>query len=323
MTTSPEISDSALTAAWQDSMGLQKTIKAENREAWLAERRNGLGASNAAAAIGADPFCSAFKLWATLCGLLPPEDLAAENESVEWGLRHEANVLQAFSEKTGREVFPNPGYEMVVHPDLPWLRTTLDATQLSTHRPDKGDLQAKTADARMMHEWKDGISPLQYQVQVQIELAVTGMQWGSLAVLIGGNRFRWLDFERDDAFISAVIPHLEKFWWHVENRIEPEIDGSASTAKILARLHPNDNGETVALPPEATRWHAELIQVKEKLKALEELKTLNENRLKAAIGDGTYGLLSDGTCYSFKTQQRAEHSVKASEFRVLKITKGR
>lgn len=131
----------------------------------------------------------------------------------------------------------------------------------------------------------------------------------------------WADIQRDDAFIEAALPHLEAFWQHVESRTPPPVDASPATAKILQKLHPEDSGETIDLPAEADRWHAELVEVKEKLKVLGELKTLNENRLKAAIGDGTFGQLPSGIRYSFKTQTRAAHEVKASTFRVLRTAK--
>ena len=46
-------------------------------------------------------------------------------------------------------------------------------------------------------------------------------------------------------------------------------------------------------------------------------KTALENRIKAAIGDNTYGLLPNGGKYSWKTQQRKAYQVSASSRRVL------
>ena len=52
------------------------------REAWLAGRRNGIGASDAPAALGISPFKSRGDLWAEKTGLVEPPDLS-DNEAVE------------------------------------------------------------------------------------------------------------------------------------------------------------------------------------------------------------------------------------------------
>ncbi len=119
-----------------------------------------------------------------------------------------------------------------------------------------------------------------------------------------------------------MLPHLIRFWECVQTRTPPEIDGSVLTSKVLSRLHPKDNGETVFFDPEAEQWDADLRSIKERIAALEEIKTLNENRIKAAIGAATFGQLPSGERYSFKTQQRAGYTVQATESRTLRRLKG-
>lgn len=298
------------------------TMVLPDREAWLAERRNGLGASDVSAALGINAWKSPYVLWAEKCGLLPEEDLAAESEAVEWGLRLEGPIIKAFAEKTGRLVEVPESPTLAVHPSIPFLRCTVDALQRKAAEEPLGDLQIKTTSAYKADEWKDGAVPLMYQVQVQAELFVTGLAWGSIACLIGGQRLVYRDIERDDAFIEALVPHLEQFWSCVQSQTPPDIDASQATSRILQQLHPDDDGSTISLPPDADAWHTELLAVNEKIKALEELKNHNQNRLKAALGAATYGTLANGSRYSFKTQTRAEHVVAASKFRVLRFSKG-
>lgn len=297
------------------------TMTLPDRQAWLEERKNGLGASDVSAALGINPWKSPFSLWAEKCGLLPDEDLAAENEAVDWGLTLEAPIARKFGERTGRIVELPETPTIAVHESLPFLRCTLDAVQRKQEEGEPGDLQIKTTSAYNAAEWAGGAVPLVYQVQVAFELFVTGMQWGSIACLVGGQKLVWADVERDDAFIKAALPHLERFWNQVETRTPPEVDSSATTARILQKLHPSDNGMTVDLPAESLEWHRKLAEVKEEIKALEDLKTLQENRLKAAIGEATFGQLPNGEVYSFKTQTRGEHVVKSSTFRVLRKVK--
>lgn len=298
------------------------TIQLENREAWLEERKRGLGASDVSAALGINPWKSPFALWAEKCGLLPDEDLAAENESIEWGLRLERPIAHAFGERTGRKVqFPSE-HGLSVHPNLPFLRASLDAMQLTEARPEVGSLEIKTTSAWNSSDWANGAVPLYYQVQCQIQMAVCDYPWASIACLVGGQRLVWRDVERDDAFVDAALPHLENFWRMVEQRECPPIDGSCSTAETLGKLHPDDDGQTVELPPEAVQWIADLEAAKAQAKQLNATIDLNNNRLKAAIGSATFGELVTGQRFSFKTQSRSGYTVQPCKFRVLKSVKG-
>lgn len=285
------------------------------RESWLLERATGIGASESPAVLGLSPWKSPFQLWAEKTGHVEPDSLEG-NEPAEFGIRLEKPIAEAFADRTGREVNMWPAYTLVRDPESPWLLCTPDATQEVPDR-DTGIVQIKTASAYKSADWAEG-PPLMYQVQTQMELAVTGYQWGTLVVLIGGQKLRYFDFERNDRFIDALLPKLAEFWKCVETRMPPEVDGSLATAKILAKLHPEDTGETVMLPDEAMNWTREIEDAKAAIKAAEEAKVAAENQLKAKLGDASYGLLPDGSRWSWKTQTRKEHIVAESTFRVLR-----
>jgi predicted phage-related endonuclease len=107
----------------------------------------------------------------------------------------------------------------------------------------------------------------------------------------------------------------------VQRQIPPDVDGSASTAKVLAKLHPEDDGSEVFLPAEAADWTDEIEAAKEQIKTAEVMKQAAENRLKAAIGDATFGLLPDGSRWSWKSQTRKSYVVEEATFRVLRRSK--
>lgn len=287
------------------------------REAWLAKRQTMLTASDAAAALGVNPYKSAVELWSEKTGLVEPPDLSG-NEAVEFGIRLEPVICEAFAERTGRVVTPHAPYQVVPHPkdNLAWLGCTPDAIQSSGAREGIGNLQIKTAGGFMARHWTDG-PPLHYQIQVQCELAVMGLDWGTLAVLIGGQRLRWFDVERNDRFIAVMIDKLAVFWQCVQDRTMPTVDGSLATTKALAKLHPNDDGSSVMLPADARQWADELAAAKADVKAAKSRERAAHNKLREAVGDATYGCLPDGGVLSLKTQTRKEHVVKESTFRVL------
>lgn len=221
---------------------------------------------------------------------------------MRWGLLLEKEIAAEYRRETGRKI-TNPGrYTIYQHEDFPWMQATLDREIVAFDDRGPGVLEVKTCNAYGVKDWEGG-APLYYRVQVQHQLAVTGYAWGSLAVLIGGNDFRWMDISRNDEFIEALVRVEERFWWRVKHEEPPEADGHDATSRILKELHPSDNGESVALPPEFIDLHAERTENKQTIKRLEERNAVIDNRLRAAIGDCSYGFLP-GARYSLLTQER-------------------
>lgn len=289
----------------------------ETEDAWLERRQKGLGASDAPVVLGVSPHKTPYQLWSEKVGLVEPPDLS-DREWIEWGQHLEPLIAKVYGERSGRNIKVWPQYGLIQHATRDWMLCTPDATQEDGER-DTGLLQIKTTGAFRAKEWEDE-PPLYYQVQVQHELEVTGTQWATLAVLVGGQKLLWFDVERNEKFITAMVEAEEEFWRRVVEEDPPEVDESPDTSKLLFKLHPQDNGEAVALPPPAAIWDEELVTVKGQLKELESQRRLLENRIKAAIGDATWGVLQDGARYSYKTQTTNYSAKEASTatFRILR-----
>lgn len=288
-----------------------------SREDWLAHRNDGIGASEAAAILGVNPYLSPFALWSEKLGLV---DSREESEAMHWGLQLEPLVAEHYATTTGRIVMADPPYTVHVSVEQPWMRATLDRTVRDETQPGViGVLELKTANARLAHDWADE-PPLPYVVQVQHQLAVTGYQWGSLAVLIGGQTFRWVDVPRNDDFIAILIAREAEFWRRLVERDAPDVDGSESAREALAKLYPRErpDADPVALPPEADEWDAMRQQALEDIKAAETRKAEAEAHLKALIADAPAGLLPGGVKYTWQTQQRKGYVVEPSSVRVLR-----
>lgn len=290
------------------------------REAWLAERRTLLTASDVPAALGLSPWKSPFELWAEKTGNIDPEDIG-DRDAVKWGLRLEKPVAEGYAEDSGRTVTMWEPYKLVRSSICDWLGATPDATQYDAKDPEEGALQIKTTSAFKKADWAEE-PPIYYQVQLQTELLVTGMPWGTLAALIGGQQLVWFDAEKNDRFLDAMLPKLEAFWELVKTGTPPPVDGSEATARILAKLYATDNGQEVFLhDPELVQAATDLAGAKEKIKELEALETAAKNKLVAAIGEASFAVLADGRKFSHKQQTRKEYVCKASTFRVLRSVK--
>lgn len=315
----------------------------DTRNQWLAAR--GIGASAAPIILGLAPYGtwgSPYSLWAEMTGLAPREDENGDKPWLEWGLRLEAPIAEAFAEKTRRMVDLRPRYSLERHPQLTWLTASPDADQtldvdeydafvavdempplpLPAHLyENSGLLQIKTASAFKAKEWRNGI-PLYYQVQLQHELFVAQREWATLCVLIDNSQFKvFPDVRRDEEFIKAMLPKLAAFQELVNTQTEPPIDDSEATTRALERMHWRDNRNTVPLPPESQAWDDRLLTVKDLISQLEKEKTRLSNLIKAAIGDASYGLLPGGARYSWKAFTKGTYTVPEHEEKPLRRMK--
>ena len=76
-------------------------------------------------------------------------------------------------------------------------------------------------------------------------MAVTGYEGWYIAVLIGGNHFKYQYIERDEEYIDNLVKIESDFWFnYVENKIMPEVDGSSSTSNLIKRMFPKPEPTT-------------------------------------------------------------------------------
>ncbi len=297
----------------------------KERKDWLAERQTSIGASDAAATLNVDPYCSMFKKWSEKTGICAPPSLD-DVEQVYWGNAHEPAICRRFSELTGREVHHNDKYELVRHPDRLWMTATLDAIQIHPQRG-RAPLECKSIGymESIRGEWADDGKgkvkpPLFVEVQLQHQIAAGGFAWGSIAVLIAGQKMLWFDMDRDDAFIEQMMAKEAWFWTQVLDKIPVPVDGSIATTDTLKRLYPKDDGEIISLPESCTNWDINRQYWKEQKKTAEGSIREFENLIKAALGNATCGILPNGDQYTFKQQTNHYPAKEASEssFRVLR-----
>ena len=285
-------------------------------QAWQAEHLTGIGASEIASVLGQHPFKSRLRLYAEKRGTLPPQDLS-DNEAVEMGLLLEPIVADLYKRRTQRGGLEKGGV-LLRSVEYPWALATVDYWLYGREVP----LQIKTTSQYMLSHWVDG-PPRAVFLQVQQEMLVTGAREASVGVLVGGQRFYWADVPRDEETIALIIEAGSRFWEQVQEGEWPDLDGTADTADAIAELWPVSTGEEMMLPPEAVEVDNWLALWKDQRKLSEENIEAYSNQLKVWLGAAERGLLPDGSGYSYKTQERQEHTVKASTFRVLRKVKAR
>ena len=177
-------------------------------EDWLELRKKGIGGSDASVVCGVSRYKSPVELWMEKTDQFHPQEAG---EAAYWGTQLEAMVRAEFTKRTGIEV-EHKGVLLQSEKHL-FMLANLDGT---CEHPDYGTcvFEAKTASAYKAGEWDDTI-PDEYMCQIQHYMAVTGYKAAYIAVLIGGNTFRWKLVERDEELISKLVELEADFWNHV------------------------------------------------------------------------------------------------------------
>lgn len=294
-------------------------VECAGREEWLEVRRSLIGASDTAGIFGVGyEDQSALTVWDEKVNARPDEKAGLKRLRI--GKLMEPALRAIASEEIGLLVDTHGEFTVLRHAEKPWLGATLDGFCI---HPELGftPVELKNVSNFAKRDWEDEDLPLKFAVQCQQQIAVTGARQAFLFGLIGGSDPVVKLVPRNQRFIDAMIARLEEFWGYVERREMPPVDESLATARLLTRLFPEDDGSTIMLPAEATEWAKELADAKSAIKEAEAKKVAAENKIKAAINDNSFGLLSGGGGFSWKTQSRAEHVVKASTFRVLRACK--
>lgn len=295
--------------------------EAEMRRKWLEDRRTGLGASDVAAIFGVSPYKSALALYFEKRGEVEMPE--SEREALYWGRILEGPIGQRYSDETGRPIVRCDPFTVRRHPTHSFLIATPDAlAQPSPIGPvppagGPGVVQIKNAGFFKREDWRDE-PPLAFQIQVNHEMLVTGVEWGSIAALVGGVEFFWTDLSRNNGFIEVLVQACRDFWQRVKDGNPPDPDHTESTKKLLKQLYPRDTGEIIALAPEFIDVDDELQRLKAEQKKLQERRDFLEARLKLAIGDATAATLDNGAVYTLKTTDRREFTTPATSFRTLR-----
>ena len=253
-------------------------------EDWLELRKQGIGGSDAAAVCGISKYKSPVELFMEKTNRIAPSEAG---ESAYWGTLLESVVREEFTKRTGIEVRVEKA--LLRSAEYPFMLANLDGICTD---PNYGEcvFEAKTASAFKAAEWENGI-PDEYMLQVQHYMAVTGFRAAYVAVLIGGNTFRWRLIERDEGLIQMLIRLESEFWQCVQNDTPPAIDGSEASAKFLAERFAECKKAQVQLPDEAAELIKKYEEVSTQLSALTEQKQLAENRLKEMLGENETGIV--------------------------------
>src|SRR5262245_15786495 len=286
------------------------TVECYDSEAdWLDARRTGIGGAEIAGVLGLARFQTPGSLWATKCRLI--DDPGGELERLRWGRRLQRPIADGYATDTGRTLIDPGPYTLIRSTRWPWLFATPDYFQSRDPLEPVGVLDVKNASAWTRRDWY-GEPPVPYQFQLQQQMLITDVSWGTLAALVGGDALVYADLAPEPEAVAWILEESERFWQCVVDRTPPAaLDGSEQTTRALARLYPTAQaGVTRPLASLELEAADQLITHTEAhVKLLQEQIDAAKNMLRAAIGDAEAGQLSSGVVWTMKTETRKGYTV--------------
>jgi putative phage-type endonuclease len=269
-----------------------------SRDEWLSVRKNGIGGSDAAAAVGLNPYMSALELWLIKTGRdanLPKPDADDTTGPVYWGTLLEPIVAASYTTQTGNKV--RRVNAVLQHPTIPFMLANVDREVVGNR--DVQLLECKTAGEFGARLWRDGV-PEYVQFQVQHQLAVTGKQAADVAVLLCGQKLDVHRVQRDDWLIARLIELQTAFWRYVETNTPPPADGSESADRALRCLYPGAGG-TVDFSGDRklSSTFADLVAVRAEIETRQQVEARLKQAIQQAMGEADQAMFETGSV-SFK-----------------------
>jgi putative phage-type endonuclease len=294
-------------------------------ESQRQQRHKFIGGSDAAAAIGINPYKTPVDLYFEKIGQAEPFN---GNERTYWGNVLEQPVANRLAEETGFKLRRHG--QTLIAANHPFMGCHLDFKV--TGQPIV--VEIKTGGFFTRKDWGPSGSdeiPDQYLVQIHHQMICAGYDKALVGVLLGGQEFRHYEIGFDKDLAQIIVEKETEFWQHVTTRTPPP----ATTLGDIASLYPFDTGSSI----EAT---AEILEIVEQLKAAKTEAAAHKGKvdalelaLKTYMADNSTLIGPDGKpIATWKTQttnridaaalktdapEIAAKFTKATENRVLRV----
>lgn len=255
------------------------------------EFRSGhVGASEVAALFECSPYLTKFELWHRRKGNISTPDFLADgapnNERIEAGIRLEPAIIDWACDKWGYTRRDTPkhlsnGKGLGGHPDQ-WVACPTRGTGL---------IEVKTADWLVAKKW-GGEPPLHYLLQSQVYMGLSGVAWGDVVVLVGGNSLERFTYDFRPAIYAEIEARVADFWSSVRANDPPPPD-FARDGKTLEEVlgEPTEEVRDLRHDNHADALAREFLEAKTAAKEAETRADVAKCELMLKIGDAGRALL--------------------------------
>ena len=228
----------------------------ETNEEWRVERSKSIGASAIGILFGESHFTTPMELAEKMRAELRGEFDTTQNLAMKRGHAYEPGVADLFEGEAGKEVIKSSSKEYLIRrDDVPFMHASPDRTYWidpnglkfgKNSEANKGILECKTT--RRPIDPND--LPMSWQVQLQVQLGISGYKEGYLAwdVLTNAEGFGFKRFEFDPEIFEAAVELCRDFWFRcIEGGEDPD---PVAPRDIITRYPSSIEGKTITATQE-------------------------------------------------------------------------
>jgi putative phage-type endonuclease len=210
--------------------------KSLTHDQWLTVRNTGVTGSRIAAIMGKNPYETPLSVYLRMKGMIDEKE---QTDQMYFGVALEGFIAEEFAKRTELKVEIET--HMLQHPVYEFMLANVD--RIVTKDGKKGILECKNVSAFQADNWKVG-APEMYVMQLQWYLGITGHDFGYLCALVGGQKFVYYEYRRDDELIAEMQRVAADFWFnHIVEDVQPDI--SADDGGVLDELYSDSKSELV------------------------------------------------------------------------------
>ena len=178
----------------------------QGTQEWLDWRKEGIGASDASAVMGENPWKSPTYLLREKCA---GKDFRYSNAKMIRGHELEAEARRRYEARIGIKVIPACLQSTTYH----WLRASVDGLAID----DGVVLEIKCGESAYQYSSINHKVPDYYFGQLQHILAITSLQVIDFWCYLPSRPEVHIQVERDESYIKRLIETEHKFWNELEN----------------------------------------------------------------------------------------------------------
>lgn len=240
---------------------------------WMEARRLGVGASEIAVLFGLSPWQTLEELWhekVNGCSYEPGSEL------FHFGHEMEPLIAKEFARRNDCEVDDPP--EAIMIGEKPFYRASLDRVVLEDGVP-VAALELKNLNESRHSEYEVAGPSIGYLLQLQYQMMVAELDYGYLACLFGGQKFRAWRVLASPSVQREIRARVDQFWECVETKTPPPaVLGSKTVSK-------NDEHVLVLSDPEWERKFEEIEQLRTQKAKIEKQEKVLKQQIKECMGD--------------------------------------
>ena len=247
-----------------------------NREEWLKIRKAYIGGSDAAAAVGLNPWRSPLSVY---MDKTTDEIKSIDNLHMKLGRYLEDTVVRLFEEETGKKTRRNN--QMMVDNNYPFMLADIDREVVG----ENAILECKTTSSWNRDQWQDGQAPVQYEIQCHHYMAVTGAEKCYLACLIGLQDFVIREIDRDEETIRLLRQYEGDFWKQVKSGELPDPDGSKDYSEALKERYQGRDNDSIDLRDLEEVDMNYYFDLDKSIKGLQMQQEMMKQKIQKAMGE--------------------------------------